>query len=161
MLFKFKVYSFLVLFASIIIANCENQLCEIKNLECFETAETEYERWQCFGEHIYRYTDEPNKVGFMEHDCGGVGWGNSIRAFYNVFGMAALLNRRVLVRFNTMFKLWDPPYNLSQWNNGIIDSNQLKDTSVFNKAHEIWDYEKYGREDQIPRFDNWLSSLSR
>ena len=47
-----------------------NKLCEMKNLKCFEEAQTEYERWNCFGKHIYRHTDEPNNEGFMEHDCG-------------------------------------------------------------------------------------------
>lgn len=130
-------------------------------MQCFKDARTEYERWDCFGKHVYRSTDDPSNAGFMEHDCGGVGWGNSIRAFYNVFGMAALLNRRVLVRFDTMFKLWEPPYGLPEWNNGIANSNHLESSSVFKTAHKIWDYEKYGREDQVSRFDNWLGLLSR
>lgn len=56
-------------------------LCPAK-LQCANET-TEIGRWECLGRQFFTPTANPLDEMYVEHDCGGVGWGNSIRGYYN------------------------------------------------------------------------------
>jgi hypothetical protein len=146
--------------------------CPVKR--CGVNQTSEIASWECLGRHLFRPTDDPMSEMFVEHDCGGVGWGNSIRALYNAFAIAAVLDRRIIVRYspgdNPMWKLWDPPYDLDQWNYGV---DVLREEQFNIPAHmrgkswdfgsrqykDMWDFEKYGR--SPGRFGKWVKNLKK
>lgn len=67
--------------------------------ECGAIA-NEFERWDCVNRHVFR--PEPaiaaKNEHFVEYNCGGVGWGNSIRAYYTGVSLAATTGRRLLIQ---------------------------------------------------------------
>ena len=95
--------------------------CQVKS-KCAENQPSEVASWDCFGKHVFRPTENAASELYVEHDCGGVGWGNSIRGVVNAFALAAVLNRRLIIKFSPgdkpFYKLWNPPYNLTTWDYG-------------------------------------------
>lgn len=138
-------FIFILLFHSVQCQETKSKsfrICPVKL--CSNNATTELEAWDCFGAHIFRPTDDPRQELFVEHDCGGVGWGNSIRGLYNAFSLAAVLNRRLVIRFDAMHRLWLPPNNLTQWDFGVDEVIRSKGSNLW-ESREIWDFEAYGR----------------
>jgi hypothetical protein len=124
---------------------------------CLETAQNEVEQWDCYGRYIFRPTTKVSNEKYMSHDCGGVGWGNSIRALYNAFGLAALLDGRLIVTYPFFDQLWNPPYGLESWDYGLA-AKANHNLNYQRQRHEdhIWDYEAHGRDNH---FKNWITNL--
>ena len=59
--------------------------------------------------HNTQTGSNPATYFYVEHDCGGVGWGNSIRGLYNAAAMAAMFGRRLIVTHAPFNRLFLPP----------------------------------------------------
>ncbi len=105
---------------------------------------TEIERWKCVNNYLYKPVKEgknPAKEYYIEHDCGGVGWGNSIRGLYNAAALAAMLGRRLIVTHGPFNRMFDPPHvNMTSWTFGLAE----KGISTYS-LRQHWDFEKHGR----------------
>jgi hypothetical protein len=131
-----------------------------------EEPDSELRRWDCVGKRLFRPTSSVLDEKFVKHDCGGVGWGNSIRALYNSMSLALILNRRIIISFDSMQKLWSPPFgnvnstenNSNAWDYGMGDALQHDHRRIYDMT-ETWDYEKYGRPPN--RFKKWVKSLNQ
>lgn len=131
-------------------------LCNIKNEPCFTSAKSEYERWDCYGKYIFRKADNPAQESYIEHECTGTGWGGSIRSLYNGFGLATILDRRLIVYNNVMHQLWSPPYGLEAWDFGL-------GKKLVHGIDTHFNFEKYGFNNdpnQEQKFDVWIRNLS-
>ncbi len=83
---------------------------------------SEVERWQCVGDFMFAplpqgpYNDD---IYFVEHNCYGTGWGNSVRALFTTASLAAALGRRLIVRNHAFNRMFSPPHpNVTQWYGG-------------------------------------------
>lgn len=132
--------------------------CPVKTLCGKNESLSEIEKWECLGKHLFRYTSDPLNEKYAEHDCGGVGWGNSIRGLYNAVSIASVLDRRLIIRFDAFNRLWMPPNGLKSWNYGVDDGLMKAGLSYWD-IKETWDFEKYGRSPN--RFQNWVKNLTR
>jgi len=129
---------------------------------------TEVERWMCFGRQLFAPISMGNhtsrkvalkKTRFVEHDCGGVGWGNSIRGLYNTAAIAAVLGRRLIVSHSAFNRVFLPPNDtVTSWDYGL--SALLSATGgqmAAYEAREYFDFEMHGRSPN--RFAVWTKSL--
>lgn len=93
------LFNILLAITSLLVAKLSAfEVCNVKNQDCLKNATSEYEIWDCYGKYIFRpKSNKKSENTYVEHDCGGVGWGNSMRALYNAFGLAALMDRRLIV----------------------------------------------------------------
>jgi hypothetical protein len=146
------------------------KICPVKS--CGTNQTSEVASWECLGRHLFRPSDDPMSERFVEHDCGGVGWGNSFRAMYNAFAIAAVLDRRILIRYwpgnNPFWKLWNPPYDLNAWDYGL-DALREKHLNIpehmrgkawafgHHLYNDMWDFESYGR--RPGKFQKWVKGL--
>lgn len=125
-------------------------------------------RRQCVKETFiflrFCYLHLPLKTEFIEHDANGVGWGNSMRALYNSFGLASLMNRRLIIRFITLSKLWDPPYGGTAWDHGLVKNTYSWGYNDKSLTYKWFEFEKYGRGDltssSASKFDMFIGNLS-
>jgi hypothetical protein len=85
---------------------------------------SEVERWQCVGDFMYaplprgQFYDDPY---FVEHNCYGTGWGNSVRALFTTASLAAALGRRLIVRNHAFNRMFSPPHpNVTDWYGGGV-----------------------------------------
>ena len=149
----YKFYSFIsICIISLVLTSSKKtekvfETCQVK-AQCLEQP-SEVERWECFGKYAFRPTDNAASELFVEHDCGGVGWGNSIRGVVNAFALAAVLNRRVVIKFSPgdkpFYKLWNPPYNLTSWDYGTtairaIENNIPRKFYMFLNYYYVADF---------------------
>lgn len=112
------------------------------SLKCVDIA-SEVERWECINQGLFAPVPagkDPGKEYYVEHDCGGVGWGNSIRGLYNAAALAAMTGRRLIVTHKPFNRMFDPPLNASSWTYGLEEAG-------YNKwdMRQHWDFEKHGR----------------
>lgn len=122
--------------------------------KCADLA-TEVERWECVNAIMFapvRAGKDPSKEWYVEHDCGGVGWGNSIRGLYNAASLAAMTGRRLIVSHAPFNRMFDPPLNASSWTYGLEEAGH-------NKWHmrQHWDFEKHGRAPE--RYGNFAKEV--
>jgi hypothetical protein len=80
---------------------------------------SEIERWQCVGDFMFaplprrRNSDDPY---FVEHNCYGTGWGNSVRALFTTASLSAVLGRRMIVVNHAFNRMFSPPHpNVAHW----------------------------------------------
>jgi len=127
------------------------------SLKCATKYTTELERWDCIGRQLLGPLPSDKiakKQYFVEHDCGGVGWGNSIRGLYNSASIAAISGRRLIVTHAPFNRMFLPPYmkdestststhpHQSDWSYGLYKDPSY--SSYHNK--QVWNYEAYGRD---------------
>lgn len=94
-------------------ASCEEfKVCPVKSICRGKSNTSEIEKWECLGDHLFRGTNTASQQLFVEHDCYGVGWGNSIRGLTNAASVAMVLNRRLIIKFEAFNRLWLPPNGL-------------------------------------------------
>ena len=65
-----KVY-FLMILACFAFKTVSIKICNVRNQQCLSDAETEYDRWKCFGEYLFRKADYSHKNGVAKLDCRG------------------------------------------------------------------------------------------
>lgn len=130
------------------------RVCAVKS--CGKNQTSELDSWECFARRIFEPTDDPGNEIFVEHDCLGVGWGNSIRGLHNSMAIAAVLNRRLIIRFKAMSQLWLPPFDLKSWDFGLDAALAQQGKSLY-ESKETWDFEAYGRSPN--RWATWVKSL--
>lgn len=140
--------------------------CPLKH--CADEA-TEIAKWECLGKSLYRPLeagkDNLSKTYFVEHDCGGVGWGNSIRGMSNAAAIAAVTGRRLIVThpsFNRLF--FTPNESMIDWDFGLKASfgkgmNEHELAAEVYRRREIFKYEDHGRAPK--RFDKWTRSIQQ
>jgi len=123
------------------------------------------ERWDCLGKQLFSGVPKGEKADehfYVEHDCGGVGWGNSVRGLYNSASLAALMGRRLIVTHEPFNRMFLPPYsdinrsdveNPDHWDYGLSLNPE------FNRwdTRETWDYEAYGRD--AGNFRMWANTI--
>ena len=92
--------------------------CPIKE-ECL-AVESEVDRWDCINRFIFRPLDRsPKEEQFVEFDCHGVGWGNSIRAYYAGVSLAVTTGRRLIHVYPASNRNFLPPNeSVKSWNYG-------------------------------------------
>ena len=117
---------------------------------------TEIERWECVNSYLYKPVKEgkdPAKEYYIEHDCGGVGWGNSIRGLYNAAALAVMLGRRLIVTHAPFNRMFDPPNeNMTSWTFGMKE----RGVNMYN-IRQHWDFEKHGRSPN--RYSNFAKQI--
>jgi hypothetical protein len=122
-----------------------------------EREPTEIARWECVGDHLFEALGDGEKAEeqfYVEHDCGGVGWGNSIRGLYNAAALAAITGRRLIVTHAPFNRMFDPPTEgMASWDYGISESRRHP-----MEMREYWDFEKHGR--APGRFEKWASDIA-
>lgn len=142
---------------------------ECGNLE----AGDELGRWDCVGRHLYAALPSDDKqkhatdhAYFVEHDCGGVGWGNSIRGLYNAAGIATTIGRRLIVTHSSFNRVFLPPNDsVAAWDFGTSlphpsSSKQQQHENVHARAWALREYFKYEEHGRAPgRFETWIDSL--
>lgn len=123
-----------------------------------DTSTTELEKWECLGRHLFSATGALDH--FVEHDCGGVGWGNSIRGLYNAGAMAAVAGRRLIVTHAAFNRVFLPPNaSMSSWD--FDTSPSASDRNHFGLRFEMrqyFDFEVHGR--SPGRFADWASGIA-
>lgn len=127
---------------------------------------TELQRWACLGRQLYAplAPTKLKKTHFVEHDCGGVGWGNSIRGLFNAAGIAAVTGRRLIVTHSAFNRVFLPPNDsMVGWDFGLsgVESgsrHKLGPNSVeaYN-LRQYFDFELHGRAPN--RFAEWANSV--
>lgn len=113
---------------------------------CANETLNELEKWECFGRCLFS-SDQKLSIHskYVQHDCNGVGWGNSIRGLISSASVAAVLGRRLIMFYPVFNRMFLPPNNkLSTW-----------DLSLSMEVSGRFDYEKYGR-----NFANWTKNIS-
>ena len=124
---------------------------------------TEIEKWECLGRLMF--SPPPGRAAdeyYVEHDCGGVGWGNSIRALFNAGALSALTGRRLIVThaaFNRMFLPPDHLHRVSSWDFGLGKSTFGGGRHDGDKLRQYWDFENHGRAPD--RFALWAKSVKK
>ena len=126
------------------------------SLQCAEEFNTEQERWDCIGKQLFEPIPEGKSVldyYYIEHDCGGVGWGNSVRGLFNAASMAALTGRRLIVTHAPFNRLFLSPYGEESqpWDFGLSKVRPNK----FDRGS--WDYEAFGRSKE--KFISWAAQI--
>jgi hypothetical protein len=92
-------------------------------------ASTELDKWDCLGEFLFGpVSGDPQKEYFVEHNCGGVGWGNQINAIFVSSGLATLFGRRLIMTHKVFNKLFVPPHPaVTSWSFGLFDMDRGSD----------------------------------
>eukprot|EP00605_Chrysophyceae_sp_TOSAG23-4_P002436 GSChrysophyteH1.ASY1.ANO1.2695.1 assembled CDS len=107
------------------------------SIKCTGKYESEIDRWDCIGRQLLGPLPKSKKARnqyFVEHDCGGVGWGNSIRGFFNAASLAAITGRRLIVTHKPFNRMFEPPYQ-----------KEGEDVHPHQNNRETWSYENHGR----------------
>ena len=135
-------------------------------LEDCAQAATELERWLCLGRHLFEPVSKSALKGtyFVEHDCGGVGWGNSIRGLFNAAAIAAVSGRRLIVSHPSFNRVFLPPNDsMPSWDYGLSEllasssRHQHNPHMAMYEIREYFDFEKHGRAPN--RFATWAKSV--
>jgi hypothetical protein len=119
----------------------EHKFCP--GLQCADKP-TEIEKWKCINSYLFAAVPkgtDPIDEYYIEHDCGGVGWGNSIRGLYNAAALAAMLGRRLIVTHGPFNRMFLPPdVNNPSWTYGLKEGG-----NNMYAIRQHWDFEKHGR----------------
>jgi len=119
---------------------------------------TEKERWDCVNyEHLFApVKGDVKEEYFVEHDCGGVGWGNSIRGLFNAASLAATTGRRLIVTHPAFNRMFLPPHDdVTAWDFGLGKGK----ASHPYELRQHWDFEAHGRSPD--RFKNWAAQIHK
>lgn len=113
----------------------------------------EIERWECIGRFLYSPNQANSVLQFVQHDCWGVGWGNSIRGLISSSAVALILGRRLIIFYPVFNRMFLPPDdNVSNWDFGMSTIYpQLSSGEV--SGH--FNYAKHGI-----KFNEWATNLS-
>lgn len=118
---------------------------------------TELDKWECLGRHLFSATGTLDY--FVEHDCGGVGWGNSIRGLYNAGAIAAVAGRRLIVTHAAFNRVFFPPNaSMTSWDYGLGSAGT--DHASYMARYEMrqyFDFEVHGR--SPGRFNAWANEV--
>eukprot|EP01038_Epipyxis_sp_PR26KG_P004121 gene4121-5875_t len=132
-----------------IVGNVDKVLNTCESLRnCTSISMSEMDRWNCLSMSLFELSSprlESEK--YVHHDCGGVGWGNNIRGFYNSAAIALVLNRKLKLTFDVYHRMFHFPYSLSS----PLPTQQ-------HVVKNYFDYEKHGRPPN--RFKNWIDGLN-
>ena len=125
------------------------------SLKCADKYDLEIDRWDCIGRQLLGPLPAGKKAKnqyFVEHDCGGVGWGNSIRGLYNSASLAAVTGRRLIVTHKPFNRMFSPPYQKEGTNDKVHEYQHTWDYGLFSdpaynvwENRQVWDYEAHGR----------------
>lgn len=97
---------------------------------------SELERWQCVGDFLFAPFPKGtpgDEQYFVEHNCYGTGWGNSVRALFTTASLALLTGRRLIIRNHAFERTFLQPShpNVSDW---VHNSPVLHDNDIFSYA---------------------------
>ena len=82
------------------------EVCPVK--ACAQKKSTELEKWECVSDFLFREPDSSRR--FVEQQCHGLGWGNSISSLSITVELAALLGARVIFTSErNLGRLWRLP----------------------------------------------------
>jgi hypothetical protein len=100
-------------------------------------------RYDCINSHLFHHihnNNDPIHQKYIAYDCGGVGWGNSIRAYYTGVSLALTLGRRLILHYPAFNRNFLPPNEtVSQW---AFDSEY----HLFSAETETFNYAEHGQE---------------
>jgi hypothetical protein len=129
-----------------LLAGCAMRSMAVTRNACSAKAcvskETEVERWQCLGEHLFGPADGKNFNGrFVEHNCGHVGLGTNLLSLSISAQLAGILDAKLIF----------PDHFLKLWN--LPRTYQVDD----DYGRERWNYEMHGRGENS--FRKWANML--
>ena len=135
-----KIVPSFVVLACLTIQGQVYSLCPVT--VCADTKTTELERWICFSEFLFG----PSSNRFIEQQCDGLGWGNSIASLSVTVELAALLNARVIfTKERQLGRLWTLPREYE------IDHSTV--------AQEPWIFDF--DENSPKSYRNWVDEVAR
>ena len=71
---------------------------------------TEVDNWVAIQDLLFKKPNTTLQV--VEHACGHLGWGNSMRGFFNTVALALVLGRRLIITFPIYHRMFTVPYKV-------------------------------------------------